>query len=586
MLSPDTIIFAIRAGIQLYGAAGKAYADNTRGRSLTLPLPRSAGVDWNGAVTWFAGAGAEIALKYPRVTALLNTANLTEDEKAELAELYIAARSASEPLLFEAGKNGSQVNAEQVNALLTVRQWSNGRYGDAPTALQTIAGTLVNIGIDYFLQKPGALSEESVEGRTLKSFLTSLDKTDFANTAVAEIAPSLMIAVMESVSANPDLIGGGEKEQELVKNITDTMLQSTKDLLANAPSEERRKAAVWVQMIARSMIKGASDTILANPQNFFKIDESESALIANVGGTVTELLIGESKVTFQKLLSQDGLNKVVKSALAAVAENPDLIKANNAGLKTILTSLANTLSKTENVITPDIFPELARMTLEKTASNLNLIWGSRSTTKPEKNLLITAVKTLLTEISRKAPTGSTWKPQLTKQQILETMEVVTDEVIDNPEWLVKKAGATDPTLGVAVKAILASLRKLDGRRISAEAGITILQSGIRAVALDANFLDDIPDGGAAAARKSITTALDAIFETVFADDANSLAQWTIARNSALVALTEVGLEELARVGAKPNEISKLREAVAETMQGNTPFDIDDFQTALNARLAA
>ena len=586
MQSPDTIIFAIKAGIQLYAAAGKAYADNTRGRSLILPLPRSAGTNWNGAVTWFAGAGATIALNYPRVTTLLNTANLTDDEKAELTELYIAARSESEPLLFESDKNGSQVNAKQINALLTVRQWSSGRYGDAPTALQTIAGTLVNIGIDYVLQKPGALSEESAEGRTLKSFLTSLDKTDFANTAVAEIAPSLMVAVLESVTANPDLLGGGEKEQALIKNISDTMLQSTKDLLDEAPSEERRKAGVWIQMIARSMIKGASDTVLENPQSFFTVTENESALIQNVGGTVTELLIGKNKVTFQKLLTQDGLNKVVKSALVAVAENPDLIKANHTGLKTILTSLADTLSKTKNVINPDIFPELARLTLEKTASNLDLIWGSKSTTKPEKNLLITASKTLLTEISRKPPAGSTWKPKLTKQQILDTMEIVADEVIDNPEWLAKKAGASDPTLGVAVKAIFASLRKLDGRKISAEAGVTILHSGIRAVALDASFLNDFPVQGEAAARKGITAALDAIFEIVFADGANAAAQWTLARNSTLVALTEVGLEELARVGAKPTEIKLLRETVAEAMEGNTPFDIDDFQTALNARLAA
>ena len=289
---------------------------------------------------------------------------------------------------------------------------------------------------------------------------------------------------------------------------------------------------------------------------------------------------------FQKLLSKDGLNQVAKSALAAVAANPDLIKVNNEGLKNVLTGLAEALSKTANVVTPDIFPGLAVLVLEKSAANLELIWGGKTTTKPEKNLLITAAKTLLTEISRKPPAGSTWKPKFTKKQVLDIMEVVAEEVIDNPEWLVKKAGATGPTLGVAVKAIFESLRKLDGRKVSAEAGVAILQSGIRAVALQDSFLDDLPDPGGSSARKGISLALDAIFDTVFADGANASAQWTLSRNSTLVALTEAGLEEVALVGAKLEQITQLREAVDAAMNNDKVFDIDDFQTVLHARLAA
>lgn len=584
MLSPETVIFAIKAGLQLYGAARKAYADNTRGRPLVLPLPRSAGIEASAAISWFTGAGQEVAQRHPRVVELLNIPGIADEEKHELTELYVAIRSMSEPDLFP--RLEDQVDAVELNALLTVRNWASGRYGPDPTALQTLAGTLVNIGIDYFLQKPGAISEESAEGRALKTFLTSLDKTDFANTAVTDIAPTLMIAVLETVSANPDLVGGGEKEQLLVRNITDTMLRSTKDLLENAPSQERKQAALWVQLIARSLIKGASDTVLANPQQFFNVDDGESELIRTVGGTVTELLVGESKVTFQALFSQEGLNRVVKAALAAVAANPNLVKLNNQGLKNVLVGLADALSKSSNVVTPDIFPELVRLTLEKSAENLELIWGSRNVSKPERNLLILAAKTLLTEISRKPPAGSTWQPTFTKQQILATLETVADEVVDNPEWLVKQAGAASPTLGVAVKAILESLRRLDGSRVSAEAGMTILQAGLRAVALRADFLNELPDAAGGAARQAISLALDAIFESVFAEGANASARWTIARNSTLAALTKIALDELAQAGVTADRIARVRETVEAVMNSDKLFDLEEFQAALHVSLAA
>lgn len=43
MPAADTVLFAIEAGLHLYGAVRKAYVDGMRGRPLVLPLPRSSG---------------------------------------------------------------------------------------------------------------------------------------------------------------------------------------------------------------------------------------------------------------------------------------------------------------------------------------------------------------------------------------------------------------------------------------------------------------------------------------------------------------------------------------------------------------
>jgi hypothetical protein len=74
------------------------------------------------------------------------------------------------------------------------------------------------------------------------------------------------------------------------------------------------------------------------------------------------------------------------------------------------TGLVDALSKSANLITPNIFRELVCLTREKSAENLESIWGSRNVTKPNRNCLILAAKTLLAEFSRKPPAGSAWQP--------------------------------------------------------------------------------------------------------------------------------------------------------------------------------
>lgn len=50
---------------------------------------------------------------------------------------------------------------------MTVRQWSQGELGDRPSALQRVAGTLVNIAVDYFVHTPGAISDKRPSDRVL-----------------------------------------------------------------------------------------------------------------------------------------------------------------------------------------------------------------------------------------------------------------------------------------------------------------------------------------------------------------------------------------------------------------------------------
>jgi hypothetical protein len=59
----------------------------------------------------------------------------------------------------------------------------------------------------------------------------------------------------------------------------------------------------------------------------------------------------------------------------------------------------------------------------------------------------------------------------------------------------------------------------------------------------------------------------------------------VARNSILTGAVEIGLTELAKAGAKPEQIGALRIAARALADGTTP-DLNHFVTDLQHRLAA
>lgn len=183
----------------------------------------------------------------------------------------------------------------------------------------------------------------------------------------------------------------------------------------------------------------------------------------------------------------------------------------------------------------------------------------------------------------RAPAGRRPSPAARSFRAVET---VTDEVIDNPQWLIARAERADPALTVTLQAILASLRKLDERIVSADTGMAILSAAVTAVGRRLAFLNDLSGPGADVARPAITAALDAIFETVFGDGVAMDARWKLSHNSALVAVVEAGLAELARVGLEPAAFDALRDAVRAAFEDDGPFDLDAFTADLRNRLTA
>ena len=582
MATAETILFAVQAGLRLHGAIRKAYVDGTRGRALVLPLPRAPNVDWDSAVAFFDDNGDALADRYPRAVELARRPALDADEKTEILSVYLAYLSIRQPSLFaENGTSVGQLTEDELSALVTVRNWERGEPGVADP-LQAIAGTVVNVAVDYFLQTPGAISERRPAGRALRTFLVAVGEVDFATVETREIVPSLMIAVLDGVAANPDLFSGGENEQTFIRNVATSLSESAARHLKDATAKERRDGAAWLELVARSIVAGGAETVLANPQRFFGVSDDEVPLVQKVGAALSELVIGEDQLTFRRLFSAEGLTTVTRAVLESIAENPELLRIGNDGIRRILGAIAGDVAKLPDPWSRDVFPEVVRIVLDRSAQNMDLLWG-KEFTKPERHLLVTATRVFLAEVARKPPPGVRWRLVLSRDQVLASLEGILDEVVENPDWLERRADAADPILGEAVKAMAAALRRVDGKRVSAETGMQLLRVGLGAIAMRLSFLEPLTPAGADASRTALEAVLDAVFATVFADDGVASARWKLARGSVIVSVVEIVLTEVAeRNEIDDGTVQAVRVAVKAELDDARPFDPARFAERLEA----
>src|SRR5882762_5849880 len=221
------VLFAIRSSIKLSQQIRQAYVDSTKSRDLVLPLPNFfSEINIVSATNYFAVKGQAHLADKPKLAALLEKRKtpgqtLTAEQEAEVCAYHIEFENLDRAKRgeFAVGAGGSTLNADDLNALITIRQWKRGDNPN-PSPLQRIAGTLVEIGVDYFTSVPGALNKDSRQGKAIGGFLDALHEIKFSEEQLGDLPGRLFVAALETVSANPDLLAGDAKMQELVKVTT------------------------------------------------------------------------------------------------------------------------------------------------------------------------------------------------------------------------------------------------------------------------------------------------------------------------------------------------------------------------------
>lgn len=607
MDSGSIILFAIRSVIRLGEQARTAYMDATRRKELVLPMSDFFGsTSIDDAINYFTNP--EFGEKYVKgdvdgwregegsvtLERLLGKLKnqLGEREKLKLMSLHqecVNMDRAGEGR-FE-WRSGERVSQNELEALFRIHQWRKGE-DPTPSALQRMAGVLIEMGIDYARISPDFLERNSKKGRALVGLLNGLDEIKFSEAELSELPSRLFVATMETLSECADLVSGDIKIQEFIKVSTKALsvdvagkirkINEDEHLDAVAKREARLHAQDWGELIFRSTLSSGAGLIVSNPARYMGIEERwGEALVSAVGGSVLDLVLsGDGKL--EGVFSREGVEKVIKAGLQAVGDHPEILEfTKHKGVRELLYGIAEELTQIEDLLSPDILPEIARLILEKSGENIRLLWPDLAG-DPKKNLLLVAAKRTLEILCAKPVAGDRWKTRFGRNDVLRVTEAVLDELIANPGWLINEAGDVSASLGEVLQSTLGVLRKYGDDRLSPAVGTEILQEVIKSMVLRQDFVTKRLNGEPLAAR-----TVEAIMATIFGRDLDAEVAWQLVRGEVVAAMSTLALERMARSGLDQDAVKRLNECLGEqikTIKEGKVFTVDQFAECLDHKL--
>jgi len=569
MLSnPDFILFAIQGSIRLANQIRAASVDKAKQQDLVLPLPDfPQELDWRKAMLYFEGEGIEYSEANPRVNFLTRKArnqDLTQAQKDELVDWYKAKQIKDQ----EQGGDFLGIPASEVLALTKIKQWQKGGH---ISGFQRIAGSLVEIGVDFFVQNPGGIVKDGAQNKALKSFLTGIEQVSFSDASFGDIAAGLMVSSLETVSKNPDIFTGDASSQELVTVVTKGLSQDIQNHITHLKQggttsfAKEEKVKAWGQAVFRSVLTHGGKTVLSDPSRFLGTSNKDSASMINqVGSAVLDVMVNKvvndpvkGKVELGAFLSQEAINSMVKASFVAVAENPSFFKIKNKGIENILGQLFTDMSKYPNDIGLGMMPEVARLVLENTAENLDTVWPG-DTDKAAQHLLLHASKTTL-DLLAKPASGGNWKPLFNKTQTLALVDSMVKEVANHPEWITAKV-QDKPMLHHALTGALEALQTIPASQLNKGGRLSVVQSAVKAVALRQELIEKKNIDGKE--QYLISFAVGAITDLVFGNQASAKARWTLAKTEVYTQLVDVFLNRVTEGGTQPEKVKALKSAFA------------------------
>lgn len=548
ILTAEAIIFTINSAIKLSHNIRRAYAQSIRAKRLALPLPEfTTDIKFNTVLDFFDDHPhyAESVERLAELHAEANdNLNLPEDKEEEYREFYHAFNA-----LHLGREKRPELNEEDMVNLFRVRQWQDGDRHN--TVLQLVAGAIVEIGIDYYLQTPGALNLESVQGRIMRHFLTAFDEIDLSENKDIKLAisnrlvPRLFAAAAESFAELSPEVADDRNLQLFIKETTKGIANKLYEASQNQSEEKQREVAYWGQLVLRSTINNAGSFVFSAPETLFDTNRPVSRIIQSTGLTLLEaILAGDSEeIQWRNALTPDTFDGIARSTLQIVAEHPNVI-GGNEGVQKIISDVALAV-KGEDLGRQALIPEIIRIVLEKSAGNLDLLWRipppGPDGARPPEHLLVAAVRQLLDILSQKHG-DAPWRPALTRAHLLELTYDLLDEVVQNPSWITDKVHQ-DSVLAEVLDISFRSLSRIPKEeRLTAEVIRWLIRLNMQAALTSRKVLEGLKWGADEEEAVILEKALAMVFSCVFPQDAPP----HINRMELLAEMTEYILEVILR----------------------------------------
>lgn len=570
----DVVLFGIKSGLKIAKQGRQAYIEGTISKALVLPLPNYEAAFSVGSATNFflTSQGTAQLNKDPRLqdifTRITNTQSFTEEEEA-----FFISSAMDFQLLHDLESNiisstklaNQGFTAGTLKSLVTVRQFAHANNRAFPSAVQRVLGSLIEVGVDAFSQFPGIVDEQSATGRALKGFLNSIENLNFGSDNVSQLARSLFISAIETIGQNADLLGADEKIEVLVQSVSSGLIRDLSERIDKLGGNliEREHVERWGNLVLRSVLSNVGSTILANPKSLGIEDPAKQALVSSVGTSILAAIIDEKRINLRGLFSRQGLDQVVKASLNSVAEFPELVGPDGAGLQKIISQVALGLANNEHILNRDMLPEAVRLIIEKTAQNAEFVWPA-GFDNANKHILVKAAVQFLNQFSSLPPEGQTWRPAFSKSLLTGLLDSILEETIQNPGW-VSELGINDQTvLGEATRIALDILQEVPTNQLSIETGAHILRSVIQAVSRRLDFIDEIEINGKS--LPAIAAAMKPIIQAILSKDLDPKILWVTARGEVFKTIMNTALEVLAKIGINEETINQVLDVIEKNKE--------------------
>ena len=585
-VNSQVILLAIQATVRLEGQIRQIQIDKIRETRLNLLVPKFGRVNFKSAVRWFVRDGARTIANNAALIELVDRAerdfpSLTQMEKQRLIDEYIQRRNVADRKVILKIPRG--LSHDNIYAISNVAQWSTSA-SNYPSPLQRICGSLIDLGVDYFKSNPHLCNENTPQGKMLMAFLDAVDEVDFAEGHLKDITNKMMVATIDTLDVGTAFISGDSNASLLIKGVAKGILTDVNNFIKKegiGKLVQQEQARLWGQLIFKSVLNTAGETVLENPHRFFAVGEDASEMVTAVGKSLLSSVLEDVDagagvvVSLKNVLTSETLNKVTRAGFSVLAEHPEWYNIDNQGLKNILMALLKEVAHYPNQLGLDMLPDLATLILRQMSNNLQLIYQG-DPSSPANNLLITATGLVLKTLQQAVPTaaGQQWQPIFTKSQTIALIDGILQEVVNKPDWVLAKVGASSTMLEDVLSAVFQSFRGVSVGNISTDAQMSIAKAAISAVALRQDLLDRFNIDG-----KEITVlnyGIEMVLDLAFDQKADARVKWALANSNAIELLTDAVLNRIAKEGASAEVVTLTKtfiESEIAALTDGKPFDI-------------
>jgi hypothetical protein len=433
-------LFAIDAGIKLGRKAHQVLIDKNHERPMVLPIG-----DLFGSIS-----DAEALEFFARPV----NHHLTCDGgpyhdfcDTELIKAY----KTIEGIRVDLGSTATRDDAiEIVENLHRYEQYRDGFKAQPP--VKRLLGTVVEIGVDYFIANPQAIGGDSRSRQLIMAFIKNLDEVDFAENDFADIAAQVLRASLQVLGDNSELITEDERVGAIVSGVASAFIEDyDKFIQAGVPLGEQLTRKNFLKRIGTSIVRGSAAAVAENPGLFIDGDEPVKQVAHKTIAQFLEGIKGR-----EDLFTADTLEMLVRSALGVTAEHPGLVTGHEVVQQFVAHSLTalTKMDGAESLFSKASVALLLKAGLDILGENAAVLIDQDS---PEKQVLADAFAALAAGLSSTVGNGN-FRKLFSNAQLVELAQIILHQVATNPEALM----SGDDPQRTALAQIIGSVAKALG----------------------------------------------------------------------------------------------------------------------------